>query len=296
MTTDSQTAENTKLKIEVEMLKQVIEQKQNENLILNSQVNSQQKIIEMHVNENKSFLKIIELLSENKNTNNIEQNYNQTNDKETGWKLHTNRRSNNINKTKENFNNKQTNGFEHSNRFSPIQINDELPSRNTYSSEHVFQNSNGVDRNVPSVKKKIELQRRPLIRTSERYIQSENRAKPTIPGNRTYASTTKYGKKICIVGDSHVKRIKRKLFNENIQNGNAYVNCFSGATIKRLGHHILPTLHEDKPDIVLIHVGSNDITHSSEVDPKEVAKGIVDLALKCKLYGAKEVYSVIDTG
>ena len=27
----------------------------------------------------------------------------------------------------------------------------------------------------------------------------------TVPGNRSYSETTKYGKKICLVGDSHKK-------------------------------------------------------------------------------------------
>ena len=35
------------------------------------------------------------------------------------------------------------------------------------------------------------------------------------PGNRTYASATKYGKKTIAIGDSHRRRINRKLFNEH---------------------------------------------------------------------------------
>ena len=61
---------------------------------------------------------------------------------------------------------------------------------------------------------------------NENYIRSQNIK--TGPGNSTYASGTKYGKKICIVDDSHVKRVRRNIF---IANGNAYLKSFSGAEV-----------------------------------------------------------------
>ena len=36
---------------------------------------------------------------------------------------------------------------------------------------------------------------------------------------------------------------------------------FRDATSKRLNHYILPTLHEDHPDVVLLHISSNDINN-----------------------------------
>ena len=56
------------------------------------------------------------------------------------------------------------------------------------------------------------------------------------------------------MGDSHIKRNERNLFNK------AHLSGFSGANIKRLDHFITPTVVEDRSDIVIIHVGSNDIT------------------------------------
>ena len=42
---------------------------------------------------------------------------------------------------------------------------------------------------------------------------------------------------------------------------------FSGCTnIKYLHHFIQPTLHEDKPDTVPIHIGGNDIIPSKQHD------------------------------
>ena len=46
--------------------------------------------------------------------------------------------------------------------------------------------------------------RRAHIAITENYIRSQNIK--TVPGDRTYATVTKYGKKTSIVGDSPIKR------------------------------------------------------------------------------------------
>ena len=38
------------------------------------------------------------------------------------------------------------------------------------------------------------------------------------------------------------------------------VRSFSGATAKHLRHYVEPTLEEERPDYVIIHVGTNNIT------------------------------------
>ena len=67
----------------------------------------------------------------------------------------------------------------------------------------------------------------------------------------------KHSKKTCIVGDSHIRRIKKNLFNNSITGGKAHLNNFSGANINRLDHFISPNLEEDRADIITIHVGLN---------------------------------------
>ena len=113
----------------------------------------------------------------------------------------------------------------------------------------------------------------------------------TVPGNRSYSNTIKHGKKICVVGDSHVRRIKRNLFNNSLWEGKAHLNDFSGANIKRLDHFITPTLVEDRPDIVIIHVGSIDITHNAvdQIDVKDIVNRIISIRKKCLSSGVKEV-------
>ena len=88
----------------------------------------------------------------------------------------------------------------------------------------------------------------------------------------------KHSKKTCIVGDSHIPRI-----NNSIIEGKAHLNNFSGANINRLDHFISPILEEDRPDIVIIHVSSNDIMHNSInlIDAKGISKRIIDIGEKC---------------
>ena len=69
------------------------------------------------------------------------------------------------------------------------------------------------------------------------------------------------------------------------------MNGFSGANTKRLDHLITPTLVEDRPDIVIIHIGSNDITHNTvdQIDVKDLVNCIINIGKKCLSYGVKEV-------
>ena len=117
--------------------------------------------------------------------------------------------------------------------------------------------------------------------------QIENSA---VPGNKAYSSTTKFSKKICVVGDSHIRRIKRNLFNNSLYEGKARLNGFNGANIKRLDHFITPTLVEDRPDIVIIHIESSDITHNTvdQIDMKDIENRIINTGKKCLSYGIKE--------
>ena len=40
-----------------------------------------------------------------------------------------------------------------------------------------------------------------------------------VPGRRTYSQATKFGKKICVIGDSHLNRIKRNIFQKSVNGG-----------------------------------------------------------------------------
>ena len=117
----------------------------------------------------------------------------------------------------------------------------------------------------------FERKRRPDICITKNYIR--NFTLVTISGNSNYASISKSGCKIFVVGDSHVKQIRRIDFNIELRHGKVYVRSFSGATSKQLDHYIMPSLVDDKPDAFIIHVGTNDILYNASYE--DIARNII---------------------
>ena len=65
----------------------------------------------------------------------------------------------------------------------------------------------------------------------------------------------------------NVKRIKRPDFNEELRSSKAFFRPFSGANSRKYDHYIIPTLVDDKPDIVFLHVGTNGIlSNANDID------------------------------
>ena len=69
---------------------------------------------------------------------------------------------------------------------------------------------------------------------------------------------------------------------------------FPGANAKELTHYVLPTLMEQSPDIVIIHVGSNNISRTrrnAKVQRNiDIVKEIINTGLTCKENGVKKVF------
>ena len=119
---------------------------------------------------------------------------------------------------------------------------------------------------------------------------SENIPPRVVPGNRTYASTVKYGKKVLLIGDSHIRGIKRNLFDNSMNHAKSYIKSHSGAKAWQLAYHIIPALIEQKPDIAIIHIGSNDISYKNlNIDLNELANQIGDIGRTCHQYGVQEI-------
>ena len=69
-------------------------------------------------------------------------------------------------------------------------------------------------------------QRRPDNCITGKYLNNHvtlRKNQRVVPGNKTYASVTKYGKKIVVIGDSHLKRIKRNLFKNSFDNAKSFI-------------------------------------------------------------------------
>ena len=113
-----------------------------------------------------------------------------------------------------------------------------------------------------------------------------------VPGNKIYASATKYGKKIVVISDSHLKRIKRNLF-KNLKTLliMSFIKPFDGAKIEHIKHCVMPFLKEQKPDIIVIHEGGNDINCKikGNVNVNELADNIINLAVICRDFGVPDI-------
>ena len=115
-----------------------------------------------------------------------------------------------------------------------------------------------------SVQKKL-LVKLTTTQKNEQYEEpTEQRKARIVPGRRTYSEATKSGKKIFLIGDSHLNRTKMNIFQKLVNGGKTYFNVFRGATTKKFNHYILPTLHENQPDVVLLHVVSNDMNNQTK--------------------------------
>ena len=96
--------------------------------------------------------------------------------------------------------------------------------------------------------------------------------------------------KLLVCGDSHVKRLSKLLLNSSLKKSHAVLKNFDGANIKRLCHHILSYLHEDKPDSVILHIGTNDVQPNMDSTPEKLSDEKINLSQICKQFGVKNVH------
>ena len=120
-----------------------------------------------------------------------------------------------------------------------------------------------------------------------------NKFTTTVPGNSSYANMLSKGKKVAVIGDSLVKRIRGKELSRNMNKGKAFVKSFPGATNKQLNHYVIPTLIEESPDIVVIHCGTNDINprfKQPHLDAEKIANDMIEIGKTCRNNGVNEVF------
>ena len=191
------------------------------------------------------------------------------------------------------------------NRFQQISIpeQDNEEDDNDHNIEGITDDNNKIHFNVNTTKNRND-KRRPSpvinlfpekdvgIKRTRNVGAGKQNVPEVVPGNRTFSSITKNGKKICVIGDSHLNRIRTYQFNKSITKGKAYLSVFRGATIRRLKYHVIPTLVEDKPDVIIIHVGCNDIydiKNIKDLNTSKVVDEIIDIGKLCTNYGVKEI-------
>ena len=104
-------------------------------------------------------------------------------------------------------------------------------------------------------------------------------------------SSKNYKLKSLIIGDSHVKRLSKNVINYETKEDKVWIKNFDGGKSKHINHHVLPFLHENLPEIVIIHSGTNDINENliHITRPDELARTVVNIAKTCKNFGVTNI-------
>ena len=108
-----------------------------------------------------------------------------------------------------------------------------------------------------------------------------------VPGNSSYRSIAKVGKKVVILSDSICHGLNTKELSNSLRNKVVYKKVFPGATPKDLLHYSTRTLQNDKPDMAILNIGTNRI---GKEDPFERAKDIIAIVKSCQKEGCDEVF------
>ena len=95
---------------------------------------------------------------------------------------------------------------------------------------------------------------------------------------------------IRIFSDSIPKGIRFKELNNYIRNGYAKFKVFPGATVSNLSYYAKPTLDEEKPDVVMIHVGINNLLNQPpNQSTDKIVDDIINMGRECVSYGVEKV-------
>ena len=112
--------------------------------------------------------------------------------------------------------------------------------------------------------------------------------KKTYPGNSIYAEVTERGKKVCLLGDSIIRRIDILEFDKCMDDGNAIKRCFPGCSSKEMKYYVKEVLEEAHPNTMIIHVGTNDMTKSQSSE-KGIAQNVIKIVNTCRNKGVNKI-------
>ena len=98
---------------------------------------------------------------------------------------------------------------------------------------------------------------------------------------------TRRGKKVAIIGDSICHGLNIPALNRTLKNKFAMKKVHPGCTPLDLNYYYKRTLELEKPDICIIHVGTNKIGRD---EPFEIANGIAETVKTCHDLGVNKVY------
>eukprot|EP00112_Aurelia_sp_Birch-Aquarium-sp1_P018843 Seg4563.1 transcript_id=Seg4563.1/GoldUCD/mRNA.D3Y31 product="AP-1 complex subunit mu-1" protein_id=Seg4563.1/GoldUCD/D3Y31 len=114
-------------------------------------------------------------------------------------------------------------------------------------------------------------------RATEREVSS---VRPPFHRGRDNPPFRSEGRKprICITGDSMIKRIRRQDMSREVSGVNLYLKSFPGAIVDHMKHYMEPTISTN-PDGIILHCGTNNLRNE---EPADTANKIIDLAMTAK--------------
>ena len=251
--------------MKIKSLEEEIKNLKNENTTLRENILTQFKIIENLCGNNDRNTANTPIIDKTKQKNDF--NVNNSN-----WQIaHSSKSSNKRQRGSKDIH------FETSNRFTPL-MTENTDDVIKCSSTNIASTNSKKSHPIKLISH-FERKKRPDIWVTENYIKHFTPL--TIPGNSNCASISKNGHKILVIGNSH--GIRRIDFNKELRNGKAYFRSFSDATSKQLDHYIIPSLVDDEPDAVIIHVRTNDISCNASFE--YIDRNIIKIGSNCKSYG-----------
>ena len=134
--------------------------------------------------------------------------------------------------------------------------------------------------------------KRPLIVTNkytENDVLHQEIPRRTVPGNSNYADISRQGKKVTLFGDSLIRKISVREFSDFVKNGVATKWFHGGATASDMISYVKPTLMREKPDSVVINIGTNNLTNGSQTANQTVQE-IIEVVRRCQKYGVNDIF------
>ena len=98
-------------------------------------------------------------------------------------------------------------------------------------------------------------------------------------------------KKVIVLGNSIIRGIRVRDFNQQVKNGYVKFKSFPGCNSKEMLHYIEPTLETGFYESAILHVWVNDLLNdklSSSTD--NLISNLVNIVDKCKSFGVVDLF------
>ena len=100
-------------------------------------------------------------------------------------------------------------------------------------------------------------------------------------------------KKSYVLVDSHLNRIRKIKFKDNLPNARVFVKSFSGTNTNQLNNYAVPVMVNGKSNNVVIHIGSNNIMkfNYNNVNIEELIHRIITESAKLRALLTKNLFT-----